>query len=74
MSEKKAASLLRKLTKTEQDFLSHIEEGYRLETNSLGGDSVLRRLIDNEEMRPRSADRISPGKGRDPLTESLEAI
>jgi hypothetical protein len=79
MAKKKAANLLPKLTETEQDLISRIQEGYQLETNSLGGDPVLRRLKDNEEIRPLSANRntikameqrglISPGKGRHPLT------
>jgi hypothetical protein len=79
MAKKKAGSLPPKLTEAEQDLLSHIQDGYQLETNSLGGDPVLRRLKDNEAIRPLSANRntikaleqrglISPGKGRDPLT------
>ena len=79
MVKKKAASLLPKLTETEQDLFSHIEDGYQLETDSLGGNPLLRRLKDNEETRPLSANRntikalerrglISPGKGPDPLT------
>ena len=79
MAKKKAASLLPKLTDAEQDLLSHIQNGYQLETDSLGGNPVLRRLKDNEEIRPLSANRntlkamerrglITPGKGRDPLT------
>jgi hypothetical protein len=79
MAKKKAASPLPKLTKTEQDLLSHIQHGYQLERDSLGGNPVLRRLKDNEEVRPLSANRstikamehrglISPSKGRDPLT------
>jgi len=79
MAKKKAASPPPKLTETEQDLLSHILDGYQLETDSLGGNPVLRRLKDNEEIRPLSANRntikaleqrglISPGKGRDPLT------
>jgi hypothetical protein len=51
----------------------------QLETDSLGGNPVLRRLKDNEEIRPLSANRntikaierrglISPRKGRGPLT------
>jgi hypothetical protein len=79
MAKKKAASLLPKLTETEQDLLSHIQEGYQFETDSLGGSPVLRRLKDNEEIRPLSANRntikamekrglINPGKGRNPLT------
>jgi hypothetical protein len=78
MAKKKAPSLVPKLTEIEQDLLSHIQDGYQLETDSLGGNPVLRRLRDNEEIRPQSASRttikamerrglISPGKGPDPL-------
>jgi hypothetical protein len=79
MPKKKAANLVPKLTETEQDLLSHIQDGYQLETDLLAGNPVLRRLKDNEEIRPLSANRntikamerrglISPGRGRDPLT------
>jgi hypothetical protein len=79
MAKKKAANLPSKLTDAEQDVLSHIQDGYQLETDSLGGNPVLRRLKDNEEIRPLSANRntvkalerrglITPGKGRDLLT------
>jgi hypothetical protein len=79
MAKKKTANLLLKLTEIEQDLLSHIPNGYQLETDSLGGNPILRRLKDDEEIRPLSANRntikameqrglISPGKGRDPLT------
>jgi hypothetical protein len=79
MAKKKAAKLPPKLTETEQDLLSHLQNGYQLETDSLGGNPILRRLKENEEMRPLSANRntikamekrglIIPGKGRDPLT------
>jgi hypothetical protein len=75
MAKKKGANLLPKLTKTEQDLLSQIQDGYQLETDSLGGNPVLRRLKDNEEIRHRNTIKamerrglISPGKGRDPLT------
>ena len=79
MAKKKAANLVPKLTETERDLLSHIQDGYQLETDPLGGNPVLRHLKDNEEIRPLSANRntikaleqrglISPGKGRDPLT------
>jgi hypothetical protein len=78
MAKKKTANPQPKLTETEQDLLSHIQDGYQLETDSLGGNPILRRLKDNEEVRPLSANRntikameqrglISPGKGRDPL-------
>ena len=79
MAKKKTANLLPKLTETEEDLLSHIQDGYELETDSLGGNPVLRRSKDDEGVRPLSANRntiktmerrglISPGKGRDPLT------
>jgi hypothetical protein len=79
MAKKKAANLPPKLTEVEQDLLSHLQDGSQLETDSLGGNPVLRRLKDSEEIRPLSANRntvkameqrglISPGKGRDPLT------
>ena len=79
MAKKKAANLPPKLAGIEQDVLSHIQDGYQLETDSLGGNPVLGRLKDNDEMRPLSANRntikameqrglISPGKGREPLT------
>jgi hypothetical protein len=79
MAKKKAADLQPKLTEGEQDLLSHIQDGYELETDSLGGNPVLRRLKDNEVIRPLSANRstveameqrglISPGKGSDPLS------
>ncbi len=66
------------LTQTEQDLLSHMKSEYQLETNSLGGNPVLRRLKDDEGMRPTSANRntvkaleerglIVHGKSRDPL-------
>ncbi len=79
MAKKKAASLVPKLTEAEQELLSHIQDGYQLETDSLSGNPVLRRLKDNEVIRPLSANRntiramgrrglITPGKGRDPVT------
>ena len=79
MAKKTTANALPKLNDTEQDLLSHIQNGYQLETDSLWGNPILRRLKDNEEVRPLSANRntikameqrglISPGKGRDPLT------
>ncbi|HMK22414.1 MAG TPA: hypothetical protein VK466_08760 [Terriglobales bacterium] len=83
MAKKKRASapeaVVPKLTETEQDLLWHIEHGYQLETDSLGGEPVLRRLEDSEGICPMSANRntvkaleerglITPAKGRDPLT------
>jgi hypothetical protein len=40
MAKKKAANLPPKLTGIEQDVLSHIQDGYQLETDSLGGNPV----------------------------------
>jgi hypothetical protein len=79
VAKKTTANLLPKLTEIEQELLSHIQDGYELETDSLGGNPILRCLKDNEEIRPLSANRntikaleqrglISPGKSRDPLT------
>jgi hypothetical protein len=65
MAKKKAANLLPKLTETEQDLLSHIQDGYQLETDSLGGNPILRRLKDNEEIRPLSANRNTTTISRD---------
>jgi hypothetical protein len=36
-----------------------MEHGYRLETDSLGGDPVLRRVKDDEATRPVAANRIT---------------
>jgi hypothetical protein len=79
MAKKKAAKVTPKLTEGEQDLLSRMEDGYQLETDSLGGNPVLRRLKDGELIRPTSANAssvkalqerglIHSTKGRDPLT------
>ncbi len=78
-AKKKAGAVLPKLTEAEQDLISHMEDGYQLETDSLSGDPVLRRLKDDQVVRPASANRntvkaleerglISSGKSRAPLT------
>jgi hypothetical protein len=70
--------VLSKLSDAEQDLVRHMEHGYQLETDSLGGDPVLRRSKDDQVMRPASANRntvkaleerglIIPIKGRAPL-------
>jgi hypothetical protein len=46
-----------KLTEAEEDLLWHMEHGYQLETDSLGGDPVLRNLKQGEVVRPASANR-----------------
>jgi hypothetical protein len=79
MPKNKTAGIPPKLTEGEQDRLSHLEHGYRLETDSLGGGPVLRRLKDDELIRPLSANAssvrsleqrglIHADTGRDPLT------
>lgn len=66
------------LTETEQGLLAHLQNGYQLETESLGGDLLLRRLKNSEVIRPLSATRntvkaleerglIAPAEGDDPL-------
>jgi hypothetical protein len=79
MAKKKNASPMPKLTEGEQDLLDQIQGGYQLETDSLGGNPVLRRSEDGDVIRPLSAnastvkalqDRglIHATKSRDPLT------
>jgi hypothetical protein len=79
MLKKRASTIPPKLTEGEQDLLAHIEHGYQLETDSLGGNPVLRSPKDNEVLRPADANAstvkalenrglIRPGKGPDPLT------
>jgi hypothetical protein len=45
------------LSEAEKDLVSHMERGWRLETNSLGGNPVLRDSKSNEVIRPMSANR-----------------
>ncbi len=79
MAKKKAAKVAPKLTEGEQDLLSQMGNGYQLETDSLGGNPVLRRSKDGEVIRPLSANAsgvkalqerklIQAAKSRDPLT------
>jgi hypothetical protein len=53
-AKKKAAKTLPKLTEGEGDLLSRMQEGYQLETDSLGRNPVLRGK-DGEVIRPLSA-------------------
>lgn len=79
MPHKRASNVPPKLTDAERDLLAHLEEGYQLETDSLGNDPVLRRLKDNEVLRPADTNAstvkalkqrglIRSAKGHDPLT------
>ena len=60
-----------KLTETEQDLLWHLEHGYQLETDSLGGDPVLRSLEGDEVIRAASANRstVEALAGRELITQ-----
>lgn len=79
MPKKRATDAVSKLTEAEQNLLAHLERGYQLETDSLGGNPVLRRVKDNELLRPADANAstvkaleerglIHRAKGPDPLT------
>ena len=79
MPKKKVTGAVPKLTEVEQDLLAQLEHGYRLETDSLGANPVLRRVKDNELLRPADANAstvkaleerglIRRARGRDPLT------
>ena len=79
MPKKQATGAVSKLTEVEQDLLAQLKHGYRLETDSLGGNPVLRRTKDNELLRPADANAstvkaleerglIRRAKGPDPLT------
>ncbi len=68
-----------KLTEGEQDLLSQLGNGYELETDSLGGNLVLRRVEGDEVIRPMSGNAgsvkalqqrgpIHTVPSRDPLT------
>ena len=81
MAKKKAVTVPPKLTEAERDVIEHMERGYQPETDSLGGNPVLRQLKDDEVVRPASANRntvkaledrglIVPGNGDEPLTIS----
>jgi len=77
-AKKDAAKTIPTLTEGEQDVLTQMQGGYQLETDSLGGNLVLRRLKDGEVIRPLSANAstvkalqerglIHAAKGRDQL-------
>ncbi len=79
MQKRKAANVAPKLTEGKRDLLSRMEDGYQLETDSRGGDPVLRRAKNRELIRPLSANAstvkvlqerglVRSSKGRDPLT------
>ena len=64
--------------KSELALLAHMEQGYQLQTDSLGGNPLRRGLKDNEVDRPVSVNRntinameerglIRPAKGKDAL-------
>jgi hypothetical protein len=66
------------LSETELDLLRHLQKGYQIDTDTLGGDVMLRGPKDEETIRPLSATRntiealqgrglIAPDKSADPL-------
>jgi hypothetical protein len=78
-TKRRVMNIAENLTEVEQDLLSHMENGYQLETDSLGSDLLLRRMKNNEVIRPASANRntlkalqerglIAPAKSDDHLT------
>lgn len=79
MAKRKPSGITPKLTESEQAQLTRLEQGDQLETDSLGSNPVLRRLKNNELLRPPDANAstvkaleqrglIRPTKGPDPLT------
>jgi hypothetical protein len=80
MANKKqsAGAIGAKLSEAEQDLLQHLEQGYKLETDTLGSNPLLRGQEDDEVLRLASANRntikaleerglIVQGKSSDPL-------
>jgi hypothetical protein len=59
------ARVFTELSDAVKDLMSHMEQGWRLETDPLGGNPVLRSLKDDEVVRPLSANRST--------VEALEA-
>ena len=57
MPKQKASAVPPKLTEAEQDLVWHMQNGYQLETDSLGAEPVLRQLKDDEVVRPAAANR-----------------
>lgn len=55
MPQKTTSKIARKLTESEQELLASMAQGYQLETDSLGGNPVLRRLKDDEVLRAADA-------------------
>jgi hypothetical protein len=51
-SKHTAAVIPPDLTESERDLFWHLQNGYELDTDSLGGDPLLRRRKDQELMRP----------------------
>jgi hypothetical protein len=78
-TKKKASKLPAKLSKTEENVLAHLTHGYQLEVTGAEGAPVLRRIKDNEIVRPAGVNRstiraleerglICAAEGEDKLT------
>ena len=76
--ESNAPAVPSDLSDSERDLLIHVQDSYELETDSFGGDVLLRRPKDEKAIRPPSATRntiealqkrglIAPAKADDPL-------
>jgi hypothetical protein len=76
MKKKGQRGIPPKLTDPELDLLAHLEQGYQLQTDSLGADPILRNLKNGEAIRPVSVTRNTIkvleerrlAKGKEPLT------
>jgi hypothetical protein len=79
MKKKQGREIAPKLTDPELDLLANMEQGYQLETDSLGSGPILRNLKNGESIRPVSVNRntikvleerglIRPGKEKERLT------
>ena len=79
---KPASPIPSTLSDAENDLISRMEQGWQLETDSLGGNPVFRNMSSDEVIRPLSANRntvkalekrglIVQGKGGDPLRRVL---
>ncbi len=75
VSKKQTAKVAPKLTKTEEDLLWHLENGYQLESAIAGG-PILRNLKDQSTMRTASANQstIHALEERGLVTETTDGL
>jgi hypothetical protein len=72
----KTTKLPTKLTGTEEDLLWHLNHGYQVESSSVGGGLLLRRLKDDAVVRTASANRstIRALEQRGLVSASVDAL